>query len=95
MTFQLSLAKGARLRLIEIDGVLCAVLKFRAQQKRHQSPSDKTSELSSGMEMHLRNYKDALMLTRNLIDHATMIGEKSKCSMHKRPGNIGIRRKEV
>jgi hypothetical protein len=32
MTFQLSLSNGARWRLIEINDVLFAVLKYRAQQ---------------------------------------------------------------
>jgi hypothetical protein len=46
LAFQVSSSDGARLRLVAIDGVPFAVLKGRAQQKRHRPPHDKTSELS-------------------------------------------------
>jgi hypothetical protein len=46
MKFQARLPNCARLRQIEINGMLLAVLKCRAQQKRHRPPHDKTSGLS-------------------------------------------------
>jgi hypothetical protein len=57
MTFQPSLSNGARWRLIEINGVLFAVLKCRVQQKRHQTPHDKTSGLSFDTAMYPHEYK--------------------------------------
>jgi hypothetical protein len=46
MTFKPSSSNGARWLLIEINGVLFAVLKCRVQHKRHRPPHDKTSGLS-------------------------------------------------
>jgi hypothetical protein len=57
MTFQLSLSNGARWRLIEINGVLFAVLKCREQQKRHRPPHDKTSGLSFDTAMYPQEYE--------------------------------------
>jgi hypothetical protein len=58
MTFQLNFSNGATLRLIEINGVLFAVLKSRAQQKRHRPPHDKTSGLSSDTALYPNKYKN-------------------------------------
>jgi hypothetical protein len=58
MNFQLRLSIGARWRLIEINGVLFAVLNFRVQQKRHRPPFDKTSELSINTGMYPDEYKN-------------------------------------
>jgi hypothetical protein len=58
MTFQLSLSNGARWRLIEINGVLFAVLKCRVLQKRHRPPHDKTSGLSSDTALYPHEYKN-------------------------------------
>jgi hypothetical protein len=57
MTFQLSLPNGARLRLIEINGVLLAVLKSRAQQQRHRPSPDKSSGLSFDKALYTQKYK--------------------------------------
>jgi hypothetical protein len=55
MTFQPRLSNGAGLRLIEINGVLFAVLKCRVQQKTHRPCHDKTCGLSSDMELFPHN----------------------------------------
>jgi hypothetical protein len=47
MTFQLSLPIGARFWEIEINGVLFALLKCRAQQKKHRTSPDYASGVSS------------------------------------------------
>jgi hypothetical protein len=49
---EISLPDGARLRLVEINGVLFAVLKCRAQKKRHQPPHDKKPGLSSDTTLY-------------------------------------------
>jgi hypothetical protein len=51
------LSNGARLRPIEINGVLFAVLKCQVQQKRHRSHHDKTSGLSSDTALYRYEYK--------------------------------------
>jgi hypothetical protein len=59
MAFQVSLPIGAKLFwLIEINGVLFAVLKLRAHQKRHRPPHDKTSGLSFNTAMYPHEYKN-------------------------------------
>jgi hypothetical protein len=52
------LSNDARLRLIEINGVLFAALKCRAQQKRHRPPHDKTSGLSFDTALYPHEYKN-------------------------------------
>jgi hypothetical protein len=57
MTFRLSFSIGAKLRPIEISGVLFAVLKRRVLQKRHRPPPDKSSGLSSVTALCPHEYK--------------------------------------
>jgi hypothetical protein len=57
-TFQLSLSNGARWRLIELNGVIFAVLKYRVLQKRHRPPRDKTSGLSFDTALYPYEYKN-------------------------------------
>jgi hypothetical protein len=57
MTFQPSSSAGATLRLIEINGVLFAVLTCRVQQKKHRPPHDKTSGLSFDKALYLMSTK--------------------------------------
>jgi hypothetical protein len=45
-------------RLIEINGVLLAVLKYRLLQKRHRPPHDKTPGLSFDTAMYPHQYKN-------------------------------------
>jgi hypothetical protein len=48
----------ARFQLIEINGVLFAVLKCQVQQKRHRASHDKTSGLSSDTALYPHEYKN-------------------------------------
>jgi hypothetical protein len=59
-----SLSNGAGLRLIEINGMLFALLKGRAQQKRHQPPPDKASWLSSEAALYPHKYTNLLVNSR-------------------------------
>jgi hypothetical protein len=65
LTFQPSSPNGARLRLIEINGVLFAFIKCRMQRKRHRTPShDKTSGLSFDTTMYPHEYKRELQMNK-------------------------------
>jgi hypothetical protein len=57
MVLQLNLSNGARWPLIEINGALLAVLRLRAQQKRHRPPPDKTPRLCFDTELYPHKYK--------------------------------------
>jgi hypothetical protein len=56
MTCKVSLSNDARLRLSAINGVLFAILKCRAQHKRHRPPPEKPSGLSSNMALSSHQY---------------------------------------
>jgi hypothetical protein len=58
MTFQPSFENGARLRLIEIIGVLLTVLKCRVRQNRHRPPHDKASWLSFDTALYPHDYRN-------------------------------------
>jgi hypothetical protein len=58
ITFQPTSSNGARWRLIEINGVLFAVLKCRVQQKRYRHPHDKTSGHNFETAMYHHEYKN-------------------------------------
>jgi hypothetical protein len=58
MAFKICFSNGARLRLIEINGVLFVVLKYRVQQTRHRPPNDKTSGLSSDTALYPHKYNN-------------------------------------
>jgi hypothetical protein len=60
MAFQPSLSNGARLLLIAISGVLFAVQKGRAQQKKHRPLPEKASGLSFDTAMHPHSCKNFL-----------------------------------
>jgi hypothetical protein len=55
---QPSSPNGSRLRLIETNRMLFAVLKRRVLQKRHRLNPDKTSELSSDTALYPHEYKN-------------------------------------
>jgi hypothetical protein len=59
MAVQPRFTNGARLRPIEINGVLFTVLKGRVQQKRHWPPHDKTSGLSFDSAFYPHESKNA------------------------------------
>jgi hypothetical protein len=55
-----NLPNGAGLQLVEINGILLAVLKCRVQQKRNRPPHEKTPGLSSDTELCPHKYQNLL-----------------------------------
>jgi hypothetical protein len=78
MTFQPSLSNGARLRLIEINGVLFAVIECRMKKKRQRPPHDKTSGLSFDTAMYPHKYKN-LHRNSRLANKMNKKREKKNC----------------
>jgi hypothetical protein len=83
MTFQPSSSNGARLRLIEINGVLFAVLKRRAQQKSHRPPPGETPGLSSDTALYPHKNKKLLEIPNEQI-------KRTKTSRLEKPEGVQL-----